>query len=548
MKKILAIFSFLAAVMLASSCQKELPDDIKIEVNKGGQDGQSQTPTSTPTPELKVSEPGLFSAKGGQQTITITATEAWTLSKSAESDWLTVKTTSGKAGTTQVDLEVTENTSLSERTATVTVQSEAGDQTVKIIQSGASPVLQLNKNDLSFTSPGGNDSFTITSNTAWTIVCDQPWCTLSSSSGSNNATVTVNVSENTSPDSRSATITVKAGDMSQTIVVTQAGANVTLQLSKTSMAFNSSKESDSFTITSNTAWTIVSDQPWCALSSSSGSNDATVTVNVSENASTDSRSGTITVTAADLLLTIVVTQAGAIPTYQRVETFTVNGVSFNMVRVEGGTFTMGATSEQRNDQNSDELPTHHVTLSTYYIGETEVTQELWQAVMGSNPSYFSGYGLPVEQVSWNDCQKFITRLNSLTGNQFRLPTEAEWEFAARGGNKSLGYKYAGSNNIDDVAWYGENSNKKTHKVAQKSPNELGVYDMSGNVWELCQDWYGKYSSGSQKDPTGSASGSDRVTRGGGWQDGMRHSRVSSRGIDKPDNRNNSLGLRLALSY
>ena len=189
---------------------------------------------------------------------------------------------------------------------------------------------------------------------------------------------------------------------------------------------------------------------------------------------------------------------------------TVNGVAFNMVKVSGGTFQMGATSEQGSYVDSDEQPVHQVTLSDYYIGETEVTQELWQAVMGSNPSKFTGSGLlPVEKVSWDDCQTFITKLNV-----FRLPTEAEWEFAARGGNSSQGYKYSGSNNIDDVAWYTNNSNSKTHEVGTKAPNELGIYDMSGNVWEWCQDWDGSYSSSAQTNPTGPTSGAERVYRGG----------------------------------
>ena len=184
-------------------------------------------------------------------------------------------------------------------------------------------------------------------------------------------------------------------------------------------------------------------------------------------------------------------------------TFTVNGVTFTMIAVEGGTFQMGATSEQGSDAESDEKPVHSVTLSDYCIGETEVTQELWEAVMGSNPSGFSGYPQrPVEKVSWNDCQEFITKLNQLTGKNFRLPTEAEWEYAARGGNKSQGYKYSGSNTIDNVAWYYSNSASRTHDVKTKSPNELGIYDMSGNVWEWCYDWYGSYSSGSQTNPTG----------------------------------------------
>ena len=207
---------------------------------------------------------------------------------------------------------------------------------------------------------------------------------------------------------------------------------------------------------------------------------------------------------------------------------------------------MGATSEQGGDAYRDEKPVHSVTLSDYYIGETEVTQELWEAVMGSKPSKFKGSQRPVERVSWKDCQEFITRLNQLTGKNFRLPTEAEWEYAARGGNNSQGYKYSGSNTIGNVAWYGDNSNSQTPNVKTKSPNELRIYDMSGNVYEWCQDWYGNYSSGSQTNPTGPSSGSYRVDRGGGWGYNALHCRVSDRFSNLPGGRGSILGLRLCL--
>ena len=228
------------------------------------------------------------------------------------------------------------------------------------------------------------------------------------------------------------------------------------------------------------------------------------------------------------------------------QTITVKGVSFTMIAVEGGAFKMGATSEQGSDADNDEKPVHNVTLSDYYIGETEVTQELWQAVMGTNPSYSKGNKKPVEKVSWDDCQEFIRKLNQLTGKNFRLPTEAEWEYAARGGNKSKGYKYSGSNSIGDVAWYTDNSGSKTHDVKTKQANELGIYDMSGNVYEWCQDWYGSYSSGSQTNPTGPTSGSFRVLRGGSWSDYASFCRVSYRDCSDPDSRYYNGGLRLAL--
>ena len=224
-----------------------------------------------------------------------------------------------------------------------------------------------------------------------------------------------------------------------------------------------------------------------------------------------------------------------------------DGISIEMVKVEAGTFMMGATSEMK-DPYDDEKPVHQVTLTNdYYMGKYEVTQALWQAVMGSNPSNFKGDNLPVETVNWNDCQEFISKLNSLTGRKFRLPTEAEWEYAARGGKKSRGYQYSGSRKISDVAWYEGNSRSKTHPVGRKQANELGIYDMSGNVWEWCSDWYGSYSSSSQTNPMGSDSGAKRVRRGGSWCYIARICRSSYRYGDAPDCRGLYLGLRLALS-
>ena len=234
-------------------------------------------------------------------------------------------------------------------------------------------------------------------------------------------------------------------------------------------------------------------------------------------------------------------------TEQNEQTFMVKGVEFKMIKVEGGTFSMGATSEQSSAAFAGEKPVHSVTLSDYYIGETEVTQELWEAVMGSNPSCFKGNDQrPVESVSWNDCQEFIKKLNQLTGKEFRLPTEAEWEYAARGGKYSREYKYSGSNDVGEVAWYSINSGDKTHPVATKKANELGLYDMSGNVWEWCNDWYGDYQSYSQTNPTGPSRGERRVLRGGSWGYRDRFVRLSYRDNSTPGNRSDNYGLRLAL--
>jgi len=223
----------------------------------------------------------------------------------------------------------------------------------------------------------------------------------------------------------------------------------------------------------------------------------------------------------------------------------------NMVYVEGNTFVMGATSEQGNDAWFYEKPAHKVTLSSYYIGKYPVTQEEWEAVMGSNPAKFKGDKYPVEQVSWDDCQEFVRKLSQLTGKQFRLPTEAEWEFAARGGSKSKGYKYAGGNDMEEVGWFQDNSDSQTHPVGQKKANELGIYDMSGNVWEWCQDRYEDFDRDADTythlDPQGPTVGFDRVERGGGWASIARRCRVSSRGDGIPSNRFNAIGLRIAYS-
>ncbi len=240
-----------------------------------------------------------------------------------------------------------------------------------------------------------------------------------------------------------------------------------------------------------------------------------------------------------------------------VKQYTVNGVSFTMVQVEGGTFMMGEDMNSGKDAYKNEGPIHQVTLNTFMIGETEVTQGLWKAVMGttireqaqkgSNSTLLHGEGdnYPMYYVNYDDCLEFIKKLNSLTGLKFRLPTEAEWEYAARGGRQSAN-KYAGSNLVTNVAWCHENSNGSTHPVAQKQANELTLYDMSGNVWEWCYDWYGPYSSLAQTNPRGTSGGAFRVFRGGSWYGSARRCRVSSRQGNAPNDRSSDLGFRLVL--
>ncbi len=236
------------------------------------------------------------------------------------------------------------------------------------------------------------------------------------------------------------------------------------------------------------------------------------------------------------------------------EVVTVGNVSFEMALVEAGSFTMGATPEMKLDNESFypyERPAHKVTLSNdFYIGKTEVTRGLWKAVMGSYAGYDQNENndnKPMADVSWNDCQKFITKLNELTGKTFRLPTEAEWEFAARGGNKSGNYMYSGSNDVNEVAWHGENSNDASHDVATKKPNELGIYDMTGNVFEWCADAEHEYEDADQTDPLGKSDDSDsyRAKRGGSWL--SPEWAVACRNFSSPQEYDSAMGLRLVLT-
>ena len=228
-------------------------------------------------------------------------------------------------------------------------------------------------------------------------------------------------------------------------------------------------------------------------------------------------------------------------TYSQSMSFTVNGVSFKMIFIKGGNFLMGSDDWEAF---KDERPIHEVTLNSFFIGQTEVTQALWKSIMGINPSRIEHINHPVDCVSWNDCQLFINKLNCLTGKKFRLPTEAEWEYAARGNNNK--YKYSGSNVIGEVAFMGDNSANSAHDVSQRHPNGYGLYDMSGNVWEWCFDWYSNYESIDVINPTGPQKGVEHVVRGGSWNCISRVCRISNRFKCPPDGYRDDLGMRLVL--
>jgi formylglycine-generating enzyme required for sulfatase activity len=243
--------------------------------------------------------------------------------------------------------------------------------------------------------------------------------------------------------------------------------------------------------------------------------------------------------------------------------FSIDEISFEMVFVDGGTFTMGCTSYSK-DCFHNEKPAHTVILSDFYIGKWQVTQQLWTKVMGTtvqqqrnlgNPEWeLSGEGdlLPMYYINYKECEEFCEKLNHLLskrlpeGYKFALPTEAQWEYAARGGKKSKNFTYSGGNDIGKVAWYEGNTKEQVREVATKKKNELGIYDMSGNIWEWCKDWFGYYSAGIKSNPTGPKSGYYRILRGGSWRGSAQGGSVSYRFANKPDERTRSYGLRLVL--
>ena len=219
----------------------------------------------------------------------------------------------------------------------------------------------------------------------------------------------------------------------------------------------------------------------------------------------------------------------------------------SMVDVEGGTFVMGCSPEQVGDCFFLESPPHNVTIDGYSISKYLVTQKLWKSVMGNNPSGFNDCEeCPANNVSYNEVITFIQELNRITGKTYRLPTEAQWEYAARGGHKAIVTKHAGSDDVDSVAWYAGTSNNRIHPVGLKKPNELGLYDMNGNVWEWCRDGFREYTSEDQLNPVGPtvSSSLSRVVRGGSYLHNDRHCRVSNRRISTPDFRSLSYGFRL----
>ncbi len=247
--------------------------------------------------------------------------------------------------------------------------------------------------------------------------------------------------------------------------------------------------------------------------------------------------------------TILAATKKTIPDYLQLLHFQVNGVEFSMQRIEGGVFVMGGTREQHNEKISTDLPTHTIVLDAFYMAQTEVTQSLWKAVMPEWEFVENIYlpNFPMNYVSWDDCNEFVRRLDSITGMPFRLPTEAEWEFAARGGNKSKGYRFAGGNKIDSISWGFRNSDYRSHEVGKKTPNELRLYDMTGNMSEWCADWYAPYYLGTEPNPRGPIEGERKIVRGSSYTNCEENSYISRRETELPTEATNYIGFRLALT-
>ena len=495
-----------------------------------------------------------FPNTAATQTLTVETDGQW--SASTAETWIHLSPSSGRGNAT-LQVSVDASPEKEERTGTISVSVGTTVQSVKVIQKGR--YINISYDNLLTNSKPATIQLFVASNMEWTVSSDADWLTVTPPSGSGDAMLILSVVDNPSVNARTGNISITTGDETKLLSFTQPGR--TLSVSATEISFDYEEgTSETVTVTTDGTYTVTSSESWATVSQ----NGKTFTITASTNNTDNERTATITVTLTglnkgeSLSRTIKVSQKS-----NPVRDFTVTGngktVTFKMIKVEPGTFQMG-----RAGSEDVATPVHSVTLiNSYFMGETEVTQGLWYAVMGQSPTSYGskwdstrkvGDNYPAYNISYEDCQQFLTKLNQLTGQTFRFPTEAEWEFAAKGGTKSQGYTYAGSNTIGDVAWYTVNSSNEntsspdygTHQVKTKEANELGLYDMSGNVWEWCADWHASYSSGAQTDPTGPTTGSVRVNRGGSWRSTATNCRVASRGGYPPSNRSGGLGFRLAL--
>lgn len=383
------------------------------------------------------------------------------------------------------------------RSATITVSSGQDEKKILLNQAGIEYIditssLILSKLALSLRSEGDECQFAISCAYDWNVTSDQTWCTILTSSEKGQGIVNLRVDANPYAFTRFATVTVRSKEYSQNLVIVQHGKGAYSTIfAKT---FTELLNYQNFWLNEFAGVTFSSNREWCSFFKY----DELVQMKLENNSSIKPRCALISLKKKDEnIVQALVVQYGTIP--QQVNYLP----AIEMVYVEGGEFIMGGEID-------DEIPKHKVTLDDYYIGKYEVSQAQWKAIMGTNPSEHIGDNLPVENIRWNKAQEFITKLNELSGESYRLPTEAEWEYAAKGGNKSKGYKYSGSNSWKDVGW---SVNYTTNFIGSLKPNELGIYNMSGNVNEWCSDWYGPYTKEEQYNPQGPISGKDHVVRG-----------------------------------
>lgn len=389
------------------------------------------------------------------------------------------------------------------------------------------------QNELTFSYESGEQEVNIISEADWYCEYDADWLIVRQQQDK----IRVIVEENTSETSRTSIISLLVDEKVQNeIKVTQTGIGITVD--NQSISANSMGETFTIPIQTNAPWTVENPIEWCCVQKESNN----LVIEVDRNYKMAERTGFINVHATDLSSTLTITQSGC-EWYE----------SFEMVVVEGGIFYMGAQKENPDGLNYDasayeiESPVHQVTVSDFSIGKFEVTQAQWTAAMGSNPSTNQGDNLPVENVTWEQVQEFITLLNENSGLNYRLPTEAEWEFAAKGGNSSEGFLYSGYSVLGACGWYYSNSESTTHDIGSKAPNELGIYDMSGNVREWCNDWLDYYSTNNENDPQGPSSGNLKVNRGGSWTTPAVNCRNTYRHSNYPSEASQDLGFRLAIS-
>lgn len=392
----------------------------------------------------------------------------------------------------------------------------------------------ISQEEVSFDVSGGEQIISVTTDGDWECSYDADWLLVREQQNK----IRIIADENSDPESRTTIIQVSCnGNMRSMIKVTQDG--VSLEIGEENITVPSMGEARQVSLSCNSSnYTIECIEDWIDVKKET---DALI-INVDRNYNMTERVGMIKLIQGSVEKSLLISQ-NACSWYE----------SFRMINVEGGSFFIGAQNDNPSSKNYDidayqiEAPVHKVTLDNYCIGVFEVTQAQWEAAMGNNPSIHQGENLPVENVSWEQVQDFIYLLNEKSGLSYRLPTEAEWEYAAKGGNKSEGNKYSGFSILGACGWYYSNSESSTHEVGSKNPNELGIYDMSGNVREWCNDWFDYYTSADASNPNGPDYGNMKVNRGGSWTTPAVNCRNSYRHTDFPYEASQDLGFRLAIS-